>query len=172
MATVTTNYSSTSDSTAITITLAGLATSSSLTVGQQSAVISNATDKFLDVRVRGLIQTAASGLTANTAIAIYAFGDTRVVSDTPNFPYAGATELGTSDAGATLDAEQRNALKLGQSIIVNATGSRYYQVDFNIAPLFGGWMPLRWGLFVTHNTGAALQSGYLHYTGIKTDITS
>ena len=172
MATATTNYSRTTDSTALTITLASLATSASLVAGRQSAVISNASDKFLDVRVFGQITTGTSPTTAKS-IVIYVFAPIKVASSTFNYPFATTTELGETDAAATFEAEQRNMLRFGAAITVNATSDRKYSFGFNIAPLFGGFMPLKWGLWVTHDTAVNLNSTagnhWIHYNGLKID---
>ena len=172
MTTATTNYSSTTDSTALTLTLASLASSSSLTVGRESTVIDNTSSKYLDMRVFGQITTGTSPTTAKR-IAIYVYAPTKVVSGTFSYPVATATALTGSDAAATFEAEQRNMLKRGAVITVNATSDRAYSFSFNIAPLFGGWMPLKCGLWVVHETGVNLNSTagnhWIHYTGMKTD---
>ncbi len=173
MATVTTNYSSVTDTTAITITLASLATSSTLVAGRQSTVVDNTSPKYLDARVFGQITTGTSPTTAKT-IAIYVFGSIKAASSTFSYPVATTTELGATDAAATFEAEQRNMLKLGATITVNATSDRKYAFDFAVAPLFGGIMPLKWGIFVTHDTAVNLNSTagnhWVHYTGIKADV--
>lgn len=172
MATATVNYASTTDSTALTLTLASLASSSLLTVGRQSAVVSNVSTKALDYEVFGQITTGTSPTTAKT-IAIYVFAPTKVATSTFSYPVATATELGESDAAATFEAEQRNMLRLGAAITVNATSDRKYTFRFNIAPLFGGFVPLKWGLWVTHDTAVNLNSTagnhWVHYNALKVD---
>lgn len=173
MATVTTNYSSTTDTTALTITLASLPTSSGMTVGRQSTVVDNTSPKYLDARVFGQITTGTTPTTAKT-IAIYVWANTKAASSTFSYPVATATEVGGGDDSATFDAEQRNMLKLGAAITINSTSDRKYVFDFAVAPLFGGIMPLKWGVWVTHDTVANLNSTagnhWIHYTGTKADV--
>ena len=173
MSTVTTNYSSTTDSTAITITLASLATSSTLVAGRESTVIDNTSAKYLDARVFGQITTGTTPTTAKT-IAIYVYDAIKVASSSFTYPIATATALTGSDAAATFEAEQRNMLPLGAAITINGTSDRKYSFRFAVAPLFGGIMPLKWGIFVTHDTAVNLNSTagnhWIHYTGIKADV--
>ena len=167
MATATVNYSSTTDSTPITLTMP--ATSSTLTVGRQSTIITNVSNKFLDARVFGDIKLAASGAAAGT-IAIYVFAPTKFASSSFNYPIATTTELGETDAAATFIAEQRNMLKLGAAITTTATNDQRYSFSFNVAPLFGGFLPTKWGLWLTHSAGGTLASAsWIHYVGLKVD---
>ena len=172
MATATVNYSSTTDTSALTITLASLASSSSLTTGRESTVVDNTSNKYLDYRVFGQITTGTTP-TVNKTIAIYVYAPTKVASSSYTYPVATTTNLTGADAAATFEAEQRNMLRLGAAITVNATSNRAYTFSFNIAPLFGGFVPLKWGLFVTHDTAVNLNSTagnhWIHTTGLKVD---
>jgi len=171
MATVTTTtYSSITDSTAITITLASLATSATQVAGRESTVVDNTSNLFMDAEVSGQITTGTSP-TGGT-ISVYVYAPTKVVSSTFSYPIATTTALTAADAAATFEAEQRNQLRLGAVIAPNTTSSRAYSVlPFSVAALFGGVMPLKWGLWVSHNTGVNLHATaanhWLHYTGIK-----
>jgi hypothetical protein len=53
-----------------------------------------------------------------------------------------------------------SALVLGGSVTVLATTSDidYFISPFSVAQLFGGVMPKYWGLYVSHNTGVALNA--------------
>jgi hypothetical protein len=92
VATATVNYGSTTDSTALSITLASQATSSTMVAGRQSPIVSNASTKALDYRVFGQITTGTSPTTGKT-IAIYVFAPAKFASSSFNYPFAGATEL-------------------------------------------------------------------------------
>lgn len=173
MAIVTTNYGSTTDSTAITITLASLATSSSMVSGRQSTIVTNVTNKFLDAFVTGRITTGTTPTTAKT-LAVYVFVPTSVTASAFTYPIAGATTLGEVDAAATFDAEQRaGSLIFAQAATINATSDRVYTFSFSVAEAVG-YMPLKWGLFVTHDTVAALHATagnhFFHYVGLKADV--
>lgn len=174
MSTVSTNYSSVSDSTAITITLASLATSSSLVAGRESTVVDNTTNKYLDALVTGQITTGTTP-TVNTTIAVYVYTPLSVAGSTFVYPKATATALTAVDAAATFEAGQLgNAVRLAGAATVNATSDRPYNFEFSVAQLFGGIMPLKWGLWVVHSTGVALNATagnhYFHYVGIKADV--
>lgn len=172
MTTSTINYSSTTDSTALTITLASLATSSTLVTGRQSTVVDNTSNKYMDAIVSGQITTGTSPTTAKT-IAVYLFSNLSVASSTFVFPNAGTTALGGGDGAATFDAEQKaGAIVLAQAVSINSTSDRPYSFKFAVREVLG-YMPLKWGLFVTHDTAVNLNSTagnhWFHYTGIKYD---
>lgn len=174
MATASTNYSSVSDSTAITITLAGLATSSGLTAGRESTVVDNTTNKYLDALVSGQITTGTTP-TVNTTIAVYVYTPLKVAGSTFTYPIATATALTAVDAAATFENGQLGgAVRFACAATVNATSDRAYNFSFSVAQLFGGVMPLKWGLWVAHSTvvnlNATAGNHYFHYVGIKADI--
>lgn len=169
MATATVNYDSVTDSNAVTITLASLATSASSVTGRESTAISNTTNKFIDVLVSGQIKTGSATLTAGT-IEIWVYAQQKVASSTPTYP----SPLTGSDAAVTFVAETKNKLSLGDAISTNTTANTAYNIrPFSVASLFGGIMPERWGVVVIHNTGQNLNATagdqYIHYTGIKYD---
>jgi len=173
MSTVSESYSSTSDSTALTITLASLATSSTLVAGRQSTVITNVSNKYIDAIVTGQVTTGTSP-TAGKTIAVYAFVPLSVASSTFVYPIAGTTVLGESDAAATFDAEQRSGgLIFAQAASINATSNRAYSFSFSLRAVVG-YMPLKWGLFVVHDTAVNLNATagnhWFHYVGLKADV--
>lgn len=166
MPTTTISYSS---PTTITCSVASTATSSTWVAGRESTEVDNTTNKYDDALVQGKI-TVGTTPTASTLILVYVWG-----SDTS----AGTTAIdvidGTDSAETITSAGVRDGfMRLGASINVDAaTSDRTYPFGpFSAADLFGQ-MPKYWGLFVTHNTGANLNStGGNHaftYTGIKFD---
>ena len=175
MATVlTTTYDSVANSNALTITLASLATSSSLLVGQQSATVDNASTKYLDVILSGQV-TIGTTPTAGQ-INVYVFAPTKVASSVYSWPTATATALSTSDASRTFEAGQLAQLRLAGSASTVATTDRVYAFEpVSVASLFGGVMPLAWGIFVTHNTAVNLNATagnhWFHWTGITATAT-
>lgn len=173
MATVSTNYSSTTDSVAIPITLASLATSATLVGGRQSTVVDNRTNKYLSALVTGQVTTGTTPTTGKT-IAVYVYVPTSVAASAFTYPIAGATTLGETDAAASFDAEQRSGgLIFAQSATINATSDRAYTFSFDLAETVG-YMPLKWGLWVTHDTAVALNATagnhFFHYVGLKADV--
>lgn len=132
----------------ITVAPENIASSATFVAGVESAVIDNTSNKYVDALVGGR-WTVGTTPTINTQALIYVFS---VQNDTPDYPDVfdgtGSAETLTS-AGVG-----RGFLKLAAVIDVDATTSdRVYHVLFSVAQLFGGVMPLKWGLFITHNTG-------------------
>lgn len=168
MATSTINYSS---NTTITISPASTASSSTFVAGRESNEIDNTTNKYIDALVQGKV-TVGTTPTANTTIAIYVWG-----SDT-SLATTALDVLDGTDSAETLTntGVLYSTLKLGAVITVTATTSDvgYNFAPFSVAARFGGVLPKYWGLFVTHNTGVALNAtGGNHvfsYNGIKYDV--
>jgi hypothetical protein len=167
MATSTINYSGTA--TAITCGVASLASSASFVAGRESNEIDNTTNKFIDALVSGNI-TVGTTPTANTQINIYVWGSDVSLATTVIDTLDGADSAETITNTGVL----ASALAIGAVIPVYATTSDvgYPIKPFSVANLFGK-MPRFWGLFVSHNTGAALNSTagnhVLKYVGIKFD---
>lgn len=141
-------------SSALTITLASLASSASGVAGRSSAAISNATNLYSDALVGGKI-TVGTSPTSGTSILIYAWAP---LDDTPTYP----DTISGSDAAITLTtAGIRDAgLVLAAAINVDSsTSNRAYPIaPFSVAALFGGRLPKTWGIWVTQSTGVALNS--------------
>lgn len=170
MPTLSTSYASITDTTALSITLASLATSSTLVAGRQSAVVDNTSNLFLDALLSGQIMTGTSP--TGGRIEVWAWGLLKQASSAETYPVAGSSALGASDAAATFDAEQKRALRLVKSIVVNTTSDRAYPIlPISVASLFGGVLPSFWGVWVTHSTGVNLNSTagnhWLHHLGVK-----
>lgn len=137
----------------ITISPASTATSSTRVAGVESDVISNATNLYLDALVSGKITTGTSP-TASKQIDIWVYASQ---DDTPS--YADVLD-GTGSAETITSENVRNAaMKLACSILVDNTSDRtYYMAPVSVASLFGGVLPQRWGLFISHDTGVNLNS--------------
>lgn len=166
MATMTINYSS---NTTITMDLDGLASSASWVAGRESSEIDNTTNKYIDAIVQGKVKVGTTP-TANTSINIYVWGaDTSLATTAIDV-------LDGTDSAETLTntGVLYSALTLAHSISVIATTSDivYNVHPFSIAQLFGQ-MPKYWGLFVSHNCGAALHAtdntNMFSYNGTKFD---
>lgn len=151
----------------ITISPENVATASTFLAGVESGVIDNTTNKYVDVLVGG-VWTCGTTPTANTQVMIYV-GSVR--DDTPTYPdvfdgTASAETLTSAGVGFGF-------LKLGANLTIDATTSdRAYECGpFSVAQLFGGVMPLKWFLFITHNTGvnsnATAGNHVWKYTGIN-----
>lgn len=168
---LTTTYSSTTDSVAITITLASLATSSDLTVGRQSTVVDNTSNLYVDATLSGQVTTGTTP-TADKTLELWLFGPLKVASSTFTYPIATATALTGTDGAATFELNQKYLLNRVWSARNIGTSNRAYAIGpLSVAAAFGGVMPLKWGAFFTHNTGQNLNATagnhWLHYVGIK-----
>jgi hypothetical protein len=130
----------------VTLTCANLASSASLIAGRESTAVSNASTRYVDVGVYGRLRVNTSPTpTANTAIAVYAWAER---------PPSGWTE---ADAAASLShTGQYSGLALLGAATVSATATLDYDfVATSLVALFG-YMPNKWGLWVTQNTGQVL----------------
>ena len=154
----------------ITISPENVATSSTFLAGVESNVIDNTSNKYVDALLAGT-WTAGTTPTINTNVYVYVLA---IRDDAPYYPdvfdgTASAETVTAAGVGAGF-------LKLAGILYVDATTSnRVY--DFgpvSVAQLFGGIMPPKWEIFITHNTGANSNSTagnhVWKYTGIKYDI--
>ncbi|MEZ0137378.1 MAG: hypothetical protein AB9Q17_02385 [Candidatus Reddybacter sp.] len=165
MTTATINYGTT---TAVTLSPASLASSGTYIAGRESTEIDNTSNKFLNAEVQGFITTGTTP-TVDTYIKL--------------FVWASHTSLGTTaldvldgtDSAETFTSVDimSSIVTLVRSVKVNATSDqKYHFKPFTIADIFGE-MPKYWGLYLAHDTVAALNSTAgnheFKYTGIKFD---
>lgn len=140
-------------SAALTITLANLASDANLLTGWESDAVNNITDKYLDYLLAGKITTGTSP-TASKQIRVYVYAQ---LNDTPTYPdvFDGANSAET----ITSESIRNVAVKLAAVMSTDNTTERtYYFGPISIAALFGGIVPKRWGVFVTHDTAANLKN--------------
>lgn len=158
-------------STTIACSVASLATSSTFVAGRQSDEVTNVSNKFVDVIVGGKVRVGTTP-TVNTQILLYVWG---VMNDTPTYPDG----FGASDANRSITSVGvgKGFLRLLTALDVDATTSDrdYPFANLSVAKACDGVMPIRWGLWVAHNTGVNLNStGGNHsftYQGIKLDMS-
>jgi hypothetical protein len=148
---------------ALTLTLASLASDANLLAGRASAAVDNTSDRYDDVEVAGVLRTGTSP-TANKTIEVWAYA---AYDDSPLY----VDGITGSDAAKTMtSANVKNAaLRLLWSCAVDATSDRYYYMPpTSLADRFG-FVPKRWGVFVVHDTVAALNaSGHqIKYRGLN-----
>lgn len=157
-------------SAAFTISLASLATSSTLLAGRESTAIDNTTSLYTDYLVGGFI-TVGTTPTASTSIEIWAYGS---VNDSPTYP--DVLDGTDSDETLTNSGMKFGPLKLLSAIPVPATTSDldYWFGPVSLAAAFGGVVPKFCGLFVTHNTGVNLNATggnhVINYTPVYANI--
>lgn len=171
MAVVQTSYPVTS-SVALTFTIASLASDSTLVIGRASTAVDNRTNLDLDHLLSGII-TMGTTPTAGTTLELWAYASYQTVTGTPTYP----DSITGTDAAKTMSSAnvKYSALVPVQTIIVDATSNLAFPIKpVSIATLFGA-MPKFWGLFLTHNTGAALNATagnqVLHYERIQNTVT-
>lgn len=145
-----------------TITLASLATDTSLLAGRAGAAIDETSNLYLDEILAGFIETGTSP-TVGTEIDVYVYGS---IDDVPTYPDG----ITGSDANKTITNVNvlNSGLKLVASITVTASSNVKYPFGpISVAALFGGVLPKHWGVFIVHNTGVNLNS-----TGGNHQVTS
>ena len=142
-------------SSALTITLASLATSSGLTVGRCSTSYSNATNKDEIQAIGGQITCGTT--TTLGAIEVWAFAQ-RADSTWPDLftsAYSG------TDGGFTI--RSRDILIAGarqvryMTVVAGLTSIPFSFGPRDISELFG-YSPKEWAVFVTHSSGVNLNS--------------
>lgn len=136
----------------MTISLASLASDTTLLAGRESTAIDNTSELSIDALLGGLIKTAGS-LTADRVIEIWVYASWDNATD-----YTGAAT--GSDANLTFASlGTKNMARLAEVISMTDTTARTYKFGpISVAQLFGGSMPDHWGIFVVHSTGAALSA--------------
>lgn len=139
-----------------TITLGGLATSSTLLAGRESDSVSNASNKYLDELVAGFIVVGSVGATLNTFIEVHAVGS---LNDTPMFP---DVFDGADSAESVTSAGIKAAIcrPVAVALVDATTAERVYPFSpVGIRQSFGDGLPSAHVIFVTHSTGANLAGG-------------
>lgn len=148
--------------TAMTITLASLATSSTLVAGRESTAIDqkDSTDA-IDVLVGGKVTTGTSP-TAARQIEVWLYGS---YDDTE---FSGSA----TGSDAALTPVEKSLLQLLTMIPTsNVSDTAYNFGPFSVAQAFGGVIPVQWGVWITHSTGVNLNSTgsnhEVYYTSVK-----
>lgn len=147
-------------SSAVSITLASLASDSSLLTGRNSAFIDNSGNQDLDHLLSGIIAANGSG-----TIEVWAYAAYKSTGGAPTFP----DSIGTTDAGKAMTSQGIKVTALRPVALLTADGTSgrtYAFAPVSIANLFGA-MPKYWGLFVTQATGAALSSADIQFERIQ-----
>ncbi len=142
-----------SSSALTTTNLQSIATSSTWVAGWMSGVQDNTTNLYIDVAITGTIATGTTP-TVSTIIEIWAWG---ILDDTPTYP---DTITGSEGTVTLTSANVKLAgafARLG-TITIDSTTNRVYPFQYSLAQNGFGYVPKKWGLFITHNTGANLKS--------------
>jgi hypothetical protein len=136
----------------VTITLASLASDTNLLTGRESAVIDNSANLFLDYLVSGKI-TAGTSPTAARSIEVWAVGSW----DGTNWPDVfDGTESAETITSADIKA---SVCRFVAAMATANTSDRVYHFGpVSLASAFGGVLPPKVVLFVTHSIGVNLNS--------------
>ena len=143
-----------------------LASSTTFVLGRESAAISNTSNLYLDYLVASGKITTGTSPTANPGtIQIWAYAG---VDDTPTYPDV----LDGTDSDETLglvNHRDSGLVFLNSCLTTTTSNITYWFKPVSLATAYGGIVPKNHGLFVTHNTGVALNSTAgnhaLFYTG-------
>ena len=155
----------------VTKTLISLASSGTFIAGRELGSIDNATNLYDDILLGGVIRVGTTP-TINTQILVYAFAPREL--DTPTWP----DQMTGADAARSVTSVGvgQGFLRLAAVLAVDSTTSNrdYAFGGVALAALFGGTLPKKIGLYVSHNTVAALNATeaqhLLDYTGVNYTI--
>lgn len=146
--------------------LNSLATSATRINGAASAVVDNSTTRYADAIVSGKVQMSGTAPTVSKQVDIWIYAQH---DDTPTYP---DVIDGTNTTDNFPDEVSRNAaLVLAKVVVIDATASQVYWIaPFSIVDKLG-YMPQRWGLWVSQDTGQTLAaSGHeFRYQGVTTE---
>jgi len=136
----------------LTITLASLASDTSLLTGRESATLDNSSNLYLDYLISGKITTGTSP-TASRSIEVWAVGSW----DGTNWPDVfDGTESAETITSADIKA---SVCKFVAAMATSSTSNvTYHFGPVSLAAAFGGVFPPKIVLFVTHSTAVALNS--------------
>ncbi len=141
-------------SSALTITLASLASSSGLTAGREGTAYDNATAKDPELWLSGKITTGTTP-TASKTIQIWAV--TPIENTGPTWPDV----FDGTDSNETVTSNNvlNSCAVLVHTIVVDSTSDRTYPIKpIALSPWFGGVAPKTVSVFVVHDTVAALNA--------------
>lgn len=136
----------------LTITLASLASDTNLLTGRESATIDNTANLYLDILISGKV-TAGTSPTASRSIEVWAVGSW----DGTNWP---DVFDGTESAETITSADIKASVCrfVAAMATANTSDRTYHFGPVSLASAFGGTLPPKVVLFVTHSTGVALNS--------------
>ena len=132
--------------------LNSLASSSSWVAGFESNVIDNTSALALDALLAGRFKAGTSPTAGQIQVYVGA-----PLNDTPSYP---DVFDGTGSAETITSQDIRNSILVPvASMITDTTTGRVYEfAPVSVAELFGGILPPKWFVFVTHSLVAALDS--------------
>lgn len=137
----------------ITINFKDLA--SSATAGRESAIVDNTSDRYDSIDLHIKVKTGAGTPGVDGVLYVWAYRTIlNVAGDTELLP-SGVSGSATAN-DATITAEEDKLYFVG-AIKLPAASSTYAKV-FNLAPVFGGIMPRKWGIVVRNYSNLVLSA--------------
>lgn len=139
-------------SAAVTISLASLASSATFVAGRESTLVDNTSNKYLDYQLSGKITTGTTP-TVNTEIRVYVVG----IMEDSTWPdvFDGTDSPETVTSTYILDG----LCALAARLQVSASSDIAYPLrNISVRALFGGVLPKKFVVFVSHNTVVALNA--------------
>jgi hypothetical protein len=139
----------------LTMALEGLASSSTLLAGYESATYDNTSNNDIDVSVSGFVTNhQVTAITANTR------GEMHVVTEIADGVWPGVFDGTTSAETIGTQGDKDTTCKRLVSLNWDATTANVprYHTKRSLAVLYGGFAPSKFVLFFTHNTGQNLHN--------------
>lgn len=134
--------------TSLPITLTSLASDASELAGRSSAVVDNTTANCTDYIVGGIITTGTTPSAGTIEVWAYAY-----IDSTPNY----VANMPGADQNFTVVANDKLQLVFLKNIPADTTANHSYKWSASLRQQ-AGTVPKKWGLFVDHNTVAALNA--------------
>ena len=153
--------------TTLTAALEGVASDTNLLTGVESSVIDNTSAGYADILVSGF-WTSGTSPTASRQVEVWA-----IAWDGADFP---DVFDGTTSAETITSSDIKNSICRAVAIIsTNATSGRTYPfTGRSLRESFGGELPSKCVLFLTHNTGVNSDSTAgnfeLSYQGVYPEV--
>jgi len=166
MATAKTNYASSSN---ISISLASLASDTNLLAGVESAAIDNIVDGRRDFWISGRVTTGTSP-TASRQIEVWAVGSIDGTLWPDVFDGTGSAET------ISLAGVKASICRFVANMATTSTSDEdYYFGPVLLSSVFGGDIPPKFVIFVTHNTAVNLNGAagnhYIRITPVFDTVT-
>lgn len=131
-------------STALTITLASLA--SSATAGRESTVVDNSSNLYFDAQLTVRIKLTSGTIANDQCVHVYLYAS----EDGSTY-----TDNNTGADAAITPASPTNLIYLDK-IATPAQSTSYTKTFGGIAQTFGGTLPRKWGVVIRNYSGIAL----------------
>lgn len=141
-------------SAAFTLTLASLASDTSLVAGRQSTPIDNTSNLYSDYLLTNTKVTTGTSPTAARQIEMWVFAS---MDDSPTYP----DTFSTGDANRSLTTADIKAASCAPWIIIptdNTSNRGYPTRPTSLASLHGNSCPKRFGIWCVHNTAVVLNA--------------